>query len=212
MNLRFILSVAFLGCCCLIGCEKGAVTDNTIKNALIIQPASDTKADGDLLTKDGNIIYPIGSVFYGGGVSNPAKGVALSTHFFRDSFQKCPDLAKETAFVTVYGFRHADDEYYSGVEYKEPGLFVEEILIRGLDESLGLGPLLEIPMNQGEYKGGNDLIKDVRIKSFKYASYTDDKWTTQNKDADINIVITSTAGDIITICFTNEITPFNGYY
>ena len=63
-------------------------------------------------------------------------------------------------------------------------------------------------MEQGKYKGGNELIKDVQIKSYTFSSYSEGQ---QNKDADINIVIISTTGDIITIHFADDITPVDGY-
>ena len=102
------------------------------------------------------------------------------------------------ALVEINGY------HYNGIDYNEPGQVVDQIRINGLDESLGLGTSLIIPMQQGKYKGGNELIKDVRIKSYTFSSYSG---VHLNKDADINVVITSTTGYIITIRFANEITP-----
>ena len=107
------------------------------------------------------------------------------------------------ALVEINGY------HYNGIDYNEPGQVVDQIRINGLDESLGLGTSLIITMQQGKYQGGNELIKDVQIKSYTFSSYSEGH---QNKDADINIVITSTTGDIITISFADDITPYDGYY
>ena len=106
------------------------------------------------------------------------------------------------ALVEINGY------HYNGIDYNEPGQVVDQIRINGLDESLGLGTSLIIPMQQGKYKGGNELIKDVRIKSYTFSSYSG---VHLNKDADINVVITSTTGYVITIRFANEITPDDNY-
>ena len=84
------------------------------------------------------------------------------------------------------------------------------IYINGLDEMLGLGTNLVIPMNQGKYEGGNDLIQDVQIQSYKFATYIN-KNGDQNRDADIRILITSKAGDELLIRFMNDVTPRDGY-
>lgn len=190
----------------LMGCEKGVFgPDNANGNALIIKPAKATKADGGSFTKDGTLVYTIGSVFVGGGTADPSKGSSHRCHFYQEKFTEGPRWDRVEALVTIYGFRH------TGTEYNLPGQVIDQIIINGLDESLGFGACLNIPMNQGKYKDGNELIKDVQIKSYKFASYIDYEGH-QNKDADINIVITSTAGDIITLRFVNDVTPYDGYY
>ena len=189
-----LLSVLLMGCC-LMGCQMGEFgPEDAHGNALVVKPAN---------AKKGTLVYPIGSVFAGGAVAEPEKGSSHRSHFYREKFEKGPRWDKVEALVEIYGFHH------NGIDYKEPGQVVDQIKINGLDESLGLGTSLNIPMEQGKYKGGNELIKDVRIKSYTFSSYSEGH---QNKDADINIVVTSKTGDIITIRFANDITPYDDYY
>lgn len=192
--------------CCLTGCEKNW-TDTKIysEKALIVTPAGTTKADGGKRMKDGTFTYPIGSVFCGGAVADPQKGSSHRCHFYQEKFTEGPRWSEVEALVVIDGFRYRD------VEYNEPGQYIDYIRINGLDASLGLGTGLTIPMNQGKYKGENELIKDVQIKSYKLASYNENEGH-QNPDADIHIVITSKAGDIITIRFAHGVTPHDGYY
>ena len=147
--------------------------------------------------------WPLAGWITGGAMAEPAKGSSHRSHFYREKFAKGPRWDEVEALVEIYGYHH------NGIDYNEPGQVIDQIRINGLDESLGLGTRLIIPMQQGKYKGGNELIKDVRIKSYTFSSYSEGH---QNKDADINIVITSTTGDIITISFADDITPYDGYY
>lgn len=199
-----LLSILLMGCC-LFGCEKGVSDTDDNGNAVVVTPAAATKADSGTLTKNGDFVYSIGSVFVGGGIADPSEGSSHRCHFYKEKFTEGPNWDEVEALVEIYGFR------YNGVDYQESWQCIDEIIINGLDESLGFGPRLHIPMNQGEYQGGSELIKDVKIKSYRFASYIDYQGH-QNKDADINIVITSTAGDIITIRFANDVTPYDGYY
>ena len=188
-----LLSALLMGCC-LMGCEMGEFRpEDTNGNALSVKPAN---------AKIGTLVYPIGSVFTGGADAEPAKGSSHRSRFYREKFEKGPRWDEVEALVEIYGY------HYNGIDYNEPGQVIDQIRINGLDESLGLGSSLIIPMEQGKYKGGNELIKDVRIKSYTFSSYSEGH---QNKDADINIVITSTTGDIITIRFADDITPEDGY-
>lgn len=199
-----LISTLMIGFC-LIGCKESVLDQNDFEgNALIDEPVNASTADNGTLTMNGSLVYSIGSVFVGGAIANPEKGSSHRCHFYQEKFTEGPRWNEVEAIVEVYGFRH------SGIDYNEQGQYIDQIIINGLDESLGFGARLDIPMNQGKYEGVNELIKDVRIKSFKFASYNDEGQ--QNKDADINIVITSTAGDNITIRFANDVTPYDGYY
>ena len=162
-----LISTLLMGCC-LIGCEKGILdSDNANGNAVIVKPANITKADSGTLTIDGTLVYSIGSVFVGGGIADPSKGSSHRCHFYQEKFTEGPRWDQVEALVTIYGFRH------NGIEYNLPGQYIDQIIINGLDESLGFGSCLNIPMDQGKYKGGNELIKDVQIKSYQFASYID---------------------------------------
>ena len=79
-------------------------------------------------------------------------------------------------------------------------------MINGIDDSLGLGTSLDIQLNQGVYEGTNELIKDVRFNSYKFSSSS----TNHTKDCDIDIIITTSKGDVISIHFANEETPWDG--
>ncbi len=89
--------------------------------------------------------------------------------------------------------------------------FIEKIVISGLDESLGLGAELTIPMQDGEYKGGNDLIDYVKVNSFMPALPF--KIYTTESNSDINIFIRCKSGIIISIRYINGQMPqyFRGY-
>lgn len=189
MNYRVNVLVIILSFCCLMGCDR-MQSGNTDDNALVVEPAGKT--------------YPIGSVFVGGGIADPSEGSSHRCHFYQEKFEEGPLWNEVEALIEIYGFRH------SGVEYSEAGQYVNQIIINGLDESLGLGSVLDIPMDQGMYEGGNDLIEGVQIISYKFASYIGTE-ENQNKDADINIVITTVSGSTITIRFANDVTPYDGY-
>ena len=66
-------------------------------------------------------------------------------------------------------------------------------------------------MEQGQYKGGNALVSDVRIVSYQFSSYNQAE-DTLNSDANIHIVITTKQGDVITLLYQNDVTPYDGYY
>ena len=205
MNYRITLFIALLSLT-LTACENiGFEIGETRDNALTVKPAVGTRVDKGVQAKNGSLVYSIGSVFVGGGIADPSLGSSHRCHFYQEKFTTGPRWNEVEALVEIHGFRH------NGVDYTKPGQYIDQILINGLDESLGLGNPLYIPMNQGRYEGGNDLIKDVRIQSYQFATYINQTGD-QNKDSDIRITITSKAGDTITIRFVNEVTPYDGYY
>ena len=170
-----------------------------------IKLAALTKSDNGIRKPDGSIVYSIGSVFVGGGVANPSKGSSHRCHFYQEKFTEGPNWDEVDALVTIYGFRYRD------VEYTQPGQYIDQIYINGIDESLGLGTIISIPMEQGQYKGGNALVSDVRIVSYQFSSYNQAE-DTLNSDANIHIVITTKQGDVITLLYQNDVTPYDGYY
>ena len=87
------------------------------------------------------------------------------------------------------------------MDYDNLPQYIYEVDIWGLDESLGLGRNLRIPMERGEYKGGNDLIETVIINSFKTSTIAEDK--VQRDDCNYNIYIKAKSGTIISIRFIN---------
>ena len=168
-----------------------------------------TKSDGtEVKTKNKLAIgskksYPIGSVFMGGGVADPQKGSSHRCRFYEESFTEGPNWDEVSSMVTIMGFRHR------GTEYTAPGQFIDFIGI-DLDPTLGYGEFLIIPMNQGKYEGGCDLVKEVKINSYKYSTYQEDH-DTLNDDGKIDIRILLKDGTKVSILFAGK-TPFDGYY
>ena len=173
------LLAALLFACCLAGCQKGD-KDDANQNALVVTLAQDAQT----------IVYPIGSVFVGGGDLGDWTGNGYS--FYRDKFTKYP---RKMSLIDIEG------RMFKGKEYTEPGQWIDLIFIRWPDESLGLGASLYIPMEQGVYKGGNDLISDVRIDSFQRS----------DSFGDIKISITTKSGDVIAIHYSGEVLPTGLY-
>lgn len=179
--------------------------DGVLNQELVI-----TKSDGtEVKTKNKLAIgskksYPIGSVFMGGGVADPNKGSSHRCHFYQDSFTEFPYCDDEAPLmIYISGFR------YTGTEYTAPGQFIDFISI-SLDQSLGYGDSLLIPLNQGKYKGGCDLVKDVKINSYKFSTYKEDLYTL-NDDGKIDIRILLKDGTKISILFAGK-TPYDGFY
>ena len=183
---------------CLTGCETLDI-NKVNQNALVIKPSRHTNVDPSVLTKEGTLVYTLGSVFVWGG-HNVEKG--LSSHvceLFRGQYSQHPLLDVEECLVAIEATRYYD------VEYTKPEQAIDMICIIGLDESLGFGTSISIPMNQGKYKGGNDLIKSVSINSYQLnivdLSFGGDKTPKVN----IDIVISSKAGDVINIHFAGAL-------
>lgn len=176
---------------CLPGCGTLHVDEDGI-NALIVTPYRFSNSDG------GNLIYPIGSAFAGGSIL-PEKGSSHRCRFYRKNYSTGPDWFETEPLVAIEGFEHKD------IEYTKPGQQIDRIYIYGLDDSLGLGTSLAIPMNQGKYEAGNPMIRNVKINAYQLSP---DKNT---KGASIDIVITSMAGDVIQLRFRNEKIANDGY-
>lgn len=208
MKLRIAL-LATLLMAAVAGCSKSDPdSEYKIKDALTVKTVKTgvaTRADAGSVSKDGTYVFPIGSVFVGGAVADPSKGSSHRCHFYTQKFSEGPRWDEVQSLVYIGGFRWKD------VEYTKPGQYIDYILLTFPEEIPGLGTTIQIPMEQGKYNGGNDLIKDVKINSYQFASYADYSGT-QNKDSDIDIVITTAAGDKISLLFKNDITPYDGYY
>ena len=194
---------------CLTGCDKfGSGPENKYKDALVVKTVKSsvaTRADNGMVSKDGTYVFPIGSVFVGGAIAEPSKGSSHRCHFYTEKFTEGPNWDDVPCLVYIGGFRWKD------VEYTKPGQYIDYIVLNFPNEIPGLGTLIRIPMEQGKYNGGNELIKNVKINSYQFASFVDYSGA-QNKDADIDIVITTTAGDKLSLVFKNDVTPYDGYY
>lgn len=174
--------------------------DGFLNQELVIK-----NADGTLMkTKNKLAIgnkksYPIGSAFCGGSISDPTKGSSHRYHCYEEHFTEGPNWLEVNIMVMIRGF------CYRGTKYTEPGQMVDFIKLE-LDPSLGYGERLIIPMNQGKYEGGCDLVKDVKINSLNCSSYKEDHWTV-NEDGKIDIRILMKDGTKIAILYAGAIPP-----
>lgn len=192
----------------LVSCKETlewpADDDDFLSQELVI-----TKSDGtEVKTKNKLAIgnkesYPIGSVFVGGGIADPSKGASHRCHFYMEPFTEGPNWDQVNPIVFIRGFWH------NGTDYKAPGQCIDFIGI-AMDQTLGYGDSLIIPMNQGKYEGGCDLVKDVKINSYSFSSYQEDLYTI-NDDGKIDIRILLKDGTKISILFAGK-TPYDGYY
>ena len=195
--LSFFLALVALSC--HWGCNKDPEDDANV-NALVITPANVAEINRDILSRDGTVVYPIGSVFIEGMMKNRSEVLRKRYYFCSDKYTEEPEEGFESVVVFLSGYMYPD------TEYTLPGQHIDLIVIYGLDESLGLGKKLTISLEQGEYKGDNDLIKDVQIVSLKQASVSGTSAWSPNKDADIRILIYSKRGDVLSISYVNDVT------
>ena len=146
------------------------------------------------LLEGNNLVSAIGSVFVGGGTVNPFEGSSHSCQFYSEVFSSGP-WNEVSPLISILGFMHY------GTKYTKAGQFVDLICI---------GTNLVIPLSQGEYKGGCDQVKDVKINSYKFSTMNEDTGT-PNDDAKIDIRILCKDGTVISILYSGVTRP-HGYY
>ena len=137
--------------------------------------------------------YKVGSAFAGSRIMAYA---GIDLRFFSDSFSSYPEGSENTPLLII------EQRILQGLNYDETltgDQIVERICINGLDESLGLGSTLDIPMHQGQYTGKNELVKTVQLGVFHMPESEDDYLSFQ-------IMITTVKGDRINI-HINRIIP-----
>ena len=104
--------------------------------------------------------------------------------------------------VTIYGrykLTETQIKYFFN-EWRFEKTLPQRILISGLDESLGLGAELSIHLEDGEYKGTDDLIDFVKVNSYFQPTYyiEDNPFVPYHRnDSNINIYIRCKSGVII---------------
>lgn len=182
---RILLFISLLSVGILAGCHK----DNTPgrSNAVVVKLASKVKAENVEVATDGTYTYTLNTLFHGYRYRIPEKyskdmGLFCAFYFFREQLD--PGLWPDHApFVTIETFEYKD------VEYTHFEQIVDRICIDGLDEALGLGTVMDIPLEQGKYNGGNDTVASVSISVTKV----------KLNHAIFDIVITTKAGDTISI-------------
>jgi len=152
---------------------------------------------------NGNCVVSIGSTFMGGAMANPTKGVSHRCHMYEKYFEHGPSWDQVASVVTITGFR------YAGVTYSEPGQYIDLIGINGtvLDRET---PLV-IALEQGEYKGGCDLVSSVRITNYDSGTVKDQITGDKNDDGKIDIVISLKDGRTLRIHYRGKI-PYDGYF
>lgn len=169
ISLFTVLLLAFS----LAACQKSNTEDNNIDqdNAFVIKPANGLQT----------VVYPIGSVFRRSTELSMWTGIHYS--FFQDEYDTYPRY--DNPFIVITGRTPKGEELTHSLKW------INGITIQGLLPSLKLGKSLSIPLEEGQYKGGEELIKEVLIESFC--------------SPDIHIVITSAAGDILTIRYSGAV-------
>ena len=151
---------------------------------------------------DGKCIVSIGSTFMGGAVANPTKGSSHRCHMYEKYFEHGPSWDQVASLVTITGFR------YTGVTYSEPGQFIDFI---GISRAvLDLDTPLSIPLEQGKYKGGCDLVSSVRITNYDNGTVKNQTTGDMNDDGKIDIEISLTDGRTLRIHYRGKIL-YDGY-
>lgn len=150
---------------------------------------------------DGVKVVPIESAFVGGGIADPTVGASHRFKMYNKHFETGPSWDEVSSVVSIFGF------IYNDTEYKLPGQHLSCVGIslggaHGLD---GLG----VELDQGVYKGSNDLVKSVKVKSYYFGRH--DVNGKQIEDSVIDISIKLKDSTVIDIKYKG-LTPFDGYY
>ena len=148
-------------------------------------------------------IVSIGSAFMGGAIVNPTKGSSHRCHMYENQFSTGPSWDQVASVVTITGFR------YAGVTYSKPGQYIDFIGISGA--VLDLDTPLAIPLEQGEYKGGCDLVSSVRIKTYDGSTVKNQITGDMNDDGKIDLVLSLKDGRTLRIHYRGKIL-FDGYF
>ena len=105
MKQNYILLAALM-MACLCGCEKGDPDHTGYKDALVVktvQTSIPTRSDNGMTPGNSTLVFPIRSVFVGGGVANPSKGSSHRCHFYTEKFTEGPNWDQVDALVTILG-------------------------------------------------------------------------------------------------------------
>ena len=140
---------------------------------------------------DGKCIVSIGSTTMGSGEAASGKG---DNHRCR-MFEKDPG-DKLGLLVEFIGFRYADETYTSSEQC------LERIIVC---ELAGFGAPLHIPLEQGVYTGGSELVSSVNIMNYDYGTPNYETFSQNNDDGKIDIIITLTDGRTLRIHYRGRI-------
>ena len=133
------------------------------------------------------------SAFVGGAVADPSLGSSHRLHIYEKNFSTGPNWGEVKEAVHITGFR------YTGTDYSNLGACISSITING-PSSIGT---LVIPLNQGKYEGGNELVSLVEIANYSFGS--------QDGKAQIDIRITLKDNQTIDILYSGP-AHYDNYY
>lgn len=148
---------------------------------------------------NGQLETKLRSAFAGGGIADPAEGRSHRMHIYEGYYSDGPDWDEIQEKVLIQGFRHTG-KTYSGI-----GEAINSIAIQGLssiDE-------IYIPMNQGNYEGGNEMVTSVKIVEYSLAKF--DNKGNRIGDGEINIQISLNNNQTISIIYSGPI-PYDNYF
>lgn len=186
-----LLSGLFL----LVGCDKYTGDDEPASS-------SDELAMSGVYL-DGECIVPIGSTFMGGGVADPNKGSSHRCNMYEQFFEYGPSWDLVTSVVAISGFQYTD------VTYSKPGQIINYIGINGT--VLNLDTSLAISLEQGEYKGGCELVSSVMITNYNAGTVKNRITGEKNDDGKIDIAISLKDGRTLCIHYRGKVL-YDGYY
>lgn len=124
------------------------------------------------------------SAFVGGAVADPSIGSSHRLHIYEKNYSSGPRWNEVKEVVHITGFR------YTGTDYPNLGACISSITVNG-PSSIGT---LAIPLNQGKYEGGNELVSSVKIANYSFGS--------QDEKAQIDIRITLKDNQTIGILYS----------
>ncbi len=187
---KFLLILSFAAAMMSVSCEKeqtDIVTSH--ERAIVIIPPDSPE-----------IVYNLGSSVKIGKLLTWRSYWLRVAIYDQELFDEAPSSMPLKAVVTLDGtYEFKEGEQLEDVDLKK---VVDAIVIKGLDSSLGLGEILTIPLDDGEYKGENDLIDFVKINSYKLSTHSNGRWTADS-NSDINIFIRCKSGTVISIRYIN---------
>jgi len=146
---------------------------------------------------DGERIVAIGSTFWGGSVADPEEGASHRSHMFNRYFPSCPGWDEVESTVTITGFK------YTGTTYSAPGQYLERIIFT--KDIWNMDKPLDIPLEQGKYKGGCKEVSSVKISGYDYGTMKDQITGEKNDDGIVDISITLTDGHTLRIYYRGVI-------
>lgn len=148
---------------------------------------------------DNRLETELKSAFAGGAIANPSAGHSHRLHIYEEYFTEGPKWNEVKEDVLVTGFLHR------GTDYPNLGDCISSLTVNG-PSSIGT---LVIPLNQGKYEGGSELVSSVTIASYSLGTLNDDGSTKENARIDIRITLKDSR--TIDIRYSGP-TPYDGYY